>query len=324
MNAAAEIMTPTAGMSREEWLAERHKGIGGSDAAAVLGLSPWRSPVDIWLDKTGRAAPKEETEAMRIGTELEGFVARRYCKEKGREVRRHNFMLRRGCLLGDIDRLVVPVGAKEAAHQGKIRTDTILECKTTSMDWPDGVPAYYVAQVQHYMGLCPAEVVHADVAALFLTRKHFEVFRIERNEEDIADMFAVLADWWARYVETDTPPPPRDEADCKALWARSKSGKSVDADEAARQLVADYAAAAKAAKEAEDTAAQIKDALCAFMGDAEILADPATGKPLVTWKSGKETSRTDWKAVAAALAPSAELIAMHTASAPGARRFLLK
>lgn len=140
-------MSNTREMTREEWLAERKTGIGGSDAAAVLGISPWRTPVDVWLDKTGRKQPGEETEAMRIGAELEDFVARRYVERTGRQVQRFNRMLRRGCLLGNLDRLVVPDGEKVASHMGEVRTDTLLECKTSSRDWEGCVPLYYQTQV---------------------------------------------------------------------------------------------------------------------------------------------------------------------------------
>lgn len=65
----------TKGMSREEWLMRRRKTIGGSDAAGIVGLSRWTSPFSVWADKTGRAAEKEDTEAMRQGRDLEDYVA---------------------------------------------------------------------------------------------------------------------------------------------------------------------------------------------------------------------------------------------------------
>ena len=68
----------TKGMSREEWLERRRKTIGGSDAAGIVGLSKWASPFSVWADKTGRAAEKADTEAMRQGRDLEDYVARRW------------------------------------------------------------------------------------------------------------------------------------------------------------------------------------------------------------------------------------------------------
>lgn len=282
---------------KEAWLAERRKGIGGSDVAGIMGLSPWSTPVTVWLDKTGRSEPKEETEAMRIGTELEDFVARRYTMETGRVVQRYNTMLHDGCLLGNLDRLVVMPGEKVASHQKEIRTDTLLECKTSSREWDGDVPIYYQTQVQHYMGLCPA-IKFADVAVLFLGRKHFEVYRVERDQAVINHIQKYLREWWERHVVKDEMPKPTSEADCKLLWTRSNPGKSVESTaeiKATVERLRELKAAEKQLK-AEIHAAQSD--ICAAMGEAEILADES-GKPLVTWKSPtKETVKTDWEKLA--------------------------
>lgn len=312
-------------MTREEWLAERRQGIGGSDAAAVLGLSPWRTAVQVWLDKTGRAEPQEETEAMRIGTELEDFVARRYEQETGRTVRRFNKMVHKGCLLGNFDRLVVPDGEKVASHMDEVRTDLLLECKTSSREWEDGVPMQYALQVQHYMGLEP-RLLHADVACLFLGRKHFEIFRVERDDEVIKVTQERLTEWWNKYVVGDEMPPPANEADCKLLWARSNPGKAVVADDAVKMALLKYADAKATEKAAKDIAADAMSSICAFMGDGEVLTD-AAGKPLLTWKSAKESAKTDWEAVARDLAVPDVVAAVaerHTEVKPGSRRFLPK
>ncbi len=315
---------------RNNWLAERKTGIGGSEAAAVLGVSPWATPVTVWLDKTGRSGPREETEAMRIGTELEDFVARRYCTETGRTVRRFNKMVHVGCLLGNFDRLVVPEGEKVASHMDEIRTDTLLECKTSSREWDGEVPLYYQTQVQHYMGLCPA-LLHADVACLFLGRKHFEVFRVERDDEVIHVMQERLTDWWNRYVVTGTMPPPTNEEDCKLLWARSNPGKKVEATDEVLEKMRRYAEYKAEEAGAKGAAAKLQSDICAFMGDGEILTGP-DGKPLVTWKSAKDSSKTDWEKLArwmyaqnhASTELPAEYVARFTELKPGSRRFLVK
>ena len=82
----------TKGMSREEWLMRRRKTIGGSDAAGIVGLSRWASPFSVWADKTGRAAEKEDTEAMRQGRDLEDYVARRWIQPINADVKREMCM----------------------------------------------------------------------------------------------------------------------------------------------------------------------------------------------------------------------------------------
>lgn len=310
-------------MTREEWLAERRKGVGGSDAAAILGISPFRTAVDVWLDKTGRKPPTEETEAMRIGTELEDFVARRYVEKSGHAVQRFNRMLKRGVLLGNLDRLVIPDGEKVASHMGEVRTDTLLECKTASRDWGDGVPLYYQTQVQHYMGL-DERLEHADVAVLFLVRKRFETYRVERDDDAIRLMSERLTAWWNKYVLGDEMPPPANEEDCKALWSHSNPGKSVEATDEVGDAVSRYRELTETAEAAEAEMKTLRDEICAAMGDAEVLTSPLDGKPIVTWRSAKDRAKTDWEAVAKELGATPEQIDAHTTLVAGARRFMLK
>ena len=119
-------------LSRAEWLEERRKGIGGSDAAAVAGLNPWKSAAAVYLEKVGEVEPEElSSERIRVGHDLEDYVARRFCEATGKKVRRNNYMLHHDeypFLLADVDREVVGENA-------------ILECKTTNSfaakDWAE-------------------------------------------------------------------------------------------------------------------------------------------------------------------------------------------
>ena len=82
-------LVSTLGLRREEWLRYRKRGIGGSDAAAVCGLNPYSSPLQVYLDKTS-GENGYDNEAMRQGRDLEEYVARRFTEETGRKVRRAN------------------------------------------------------------------------------------------------------------------------------------------------------------------------------------------------------------------------------------------
>lgn len=113
----------TKGMSREEWLVQRRKTVGGSDAAAIVGLSAYASPYSVWADKTGRTPDKPDNEAMRQGRDLEDYVARRFIEETGKKVRRNTAMLYNPLYPfahADVDRMIVGENAG-------------LECKTTSV-----------------------------------------------------------------------------------------------------------------------------------------------------------------------------------------------
>ena len=218
---------------------ERRQGIGGSDAAAILGLSPWSTPMTIWLDKTGRSQPKPETPQLRLGTYFEDYVAKLYCEETGNRVENYRTMIHKGCLLGNLDRLIIPEGSKIASHKGEIRTNGLVECKTSGVDWNGEVPIHVQIQVEHYMGL-EDKLEYADVAVLFRQSLKFEVFRVERDDEVIKTMRERLAAWWDEYVVGDKMPPPINEEDCKLLWSRSNPGKSVTATEEIEAKVKAY------------------------------------------------------------------------------------
>ena len=83
----------TRGMTRQQWLEQRRKTIGGSDAAAIVGLSKYASPFSVWAEKTGRLPEKEDSEAMRQGRDLEDYVARRWMESTGEKVHRVNAIL---------------------------------------------------------------------------------------------------------------------------------------------------------------------------------------------------------------------------------------
>lgn len=322
---------------RTAWHAERKLGLGGSDIGAVLGLSPYRTPVDVWMDKTGRAAPQDETLQMRFGTYAEEFVAQEYTRATGLAVQRYTPMLHHPSapILGNVDRLVIPAGQKRASHKREIRTDRLLECKTASAfsafkaeEWgeagTDAVPMSYLVQVATYRILtgCPM----ADLAVLF-GNQEVRVYHLARDVDLEAMIVAKAGEWWQRHVVADVPPDPVCDADVRALYPASRP-VTVEASERDLLILAELRntrAGIKALKEQEDAAAL---ALKAALGDAEALT--WHGETLATWKSAKPTRKTDWKGACSRLAAHVDkyladdIIDMHTTEAAGSRRFCLK
>ncbi len=310
------------GMSRDQWLNERKRGVGGSDVGKVLGVSEWGTAVDVWMEKTGRTAPVEQTEAMWFGTEMEDAVARRYAAETGVEIVRHNFMaVDEDChLLGNIDRLVKPTESGLAAYQGEVRTELGLECKTSSQSPWEDVPLHYQAQVQTYMALHPS-IQRFDVAASFYGfAKAFKVYHVERDDEVIESIREAVKAFWEKHVIPDVPPTPTCEADCKAIWKASNPLRKVYATDEVAKAVKSFKDMQARIKELEACAADVKASIMAAMEDGEILVAP-DGAKLVTWKSNKATRKTDWQAVAKALNPDESLIAEWTTEKSGARVF---
>lgn len=274
-----------AEQSRENWLAARRGGIGGSDAAAVLGLSPWRSPLSVYLDKIGAAQDDKETIAMELGKELEPFLRRKFVawmkKEEGHdiEVREEFAMLQHPdypWMLGNIDGKFV--------HPGKGLCG--LELKTANefsrTDWEaDGLPDAYYVQVQHYMAVTGLDTFY--VGYLIGNRK-FGAKEIPRNHEFIDVMTERLRIFWEDNVLKLVPPAPVGMASdfdaLKALYPAEAQGKTVELHEY-QDIYDEYKALAVEIKELEARQDAIKQVLQAAMGDAETAL---IGKKKATWK----------------------------------------
>jgi len=210
--------------NREEWLILRRKGIGGSDIAGILGISPWQSPLDVWMDKTGRGDDKVETSAMKWGKILEDVVAREFAAETGYRVENLNRMIEHPGtphFLANIDRLV-SVDGKPAQVFGKIATDVLLECKTSNAfkvgEWgesgTDQVPEYYICQPMWYMAVTGAKLCHL---AVLIGGNTFRRYEIKRDDEFIELIQRAADEFWSRNVMTDEPPPPDFSKDRKTL-----------------------------------------------------------------------------------------------------------
>lgn len=190
----------TLNLSHEEWLEWRKKGIGGSDASSVVGLNPWRSAVAVYLDKLGELEPLEDSEKMRVGRDLEDYVARRFEEATGKKVRRNNFMMvhdDQEFMVANIDREIVGENA-------------LLECKTTGSygkkDWENGaIPAHYEIQCHHYMAVTGAERCYI---AVLIGNEAFKWQVIERDEEIIKMLIQIEHDFWHNNVLAQEPPSP--------------------------------------------------------------------------------------------------------------------
>lgn len=194
------LITKTNNLSREEWLSYRRNGIGGSDAAVVCGLSPYRSKIELWADKTGRLPDIEDNEAMRVGRDLEDYVAQRFCEATGKKVRRHNAMYSHDeydFIRANVDRDIVGENAG-------------LECKTTSAfarsDFAGGeIPAYYYCQCCHYMNVMGYDKMYL---AVLVMGKGFYWFTIERNMDDCKALLDAEISFWQEHILPDVRPAP--------------------------------------------------------------------------------------------------------------------
>lgn len=316
---------------RAPWLELRRPYVGQSEAGIVLGLSPFRSACDLFLEKTGRVTREDTpTEAMLLGIELEGYAARRYMEKTGRTVRNYGYMVVRGHALADVDRLIVKDGEKVASHHEEIRAAGILECKTARDEWDGEVPLHYQVQAQGYCELL--DLPFCDFSVVFKNSSThrcpadpgWEFLRVERDRAIGARIMEKIEEF-AACVASDTPPPVTGLADARAIFPNARVDAPVTATAEIVKAVDRLRAIAAQTKELEAEEDALKGTVAEFMGDADTLRLPEAdgGAKLCTFKAPKPRRVTDWKGVAADLHAPAELVAAHTTETPSARRFLL-
>ncbi len=322
INRPALRLVSTKNLEREEWLNIRKQGIGSSDAAAAVGLNPYKSQLELWMEKTGRDTelpqldPNDDTSPAFWGTLLEPIVASHYTKKTSNRVRRINAVLQHAdpelsWMQANIDREVIGVDDVQ-----------ILECKTAGINgsrlWKEGVPEYVQLQVMHQLAVTGKQA--ADVAVL-LGGQHLEVYRIERDETMIAQLIDLERQFW-NYVETDTPPPADGSASAdtalRCLFPQDQ-GETVDfsVDEELTQAYETLKQVRDVISEQEKYESALKQKIQQAMGDAS-RAMFASGA--VTWKKAKDSLSVD---TASLLRDLPHLKEQYQALRKGSRRFLI-
>ena len=302
-------------------------GVGGSDIGAILGLSPYKGPLDVWLDKVGRLdagrqpltlgpvghqvsgfpvppnAPghRDVDEAMhlRFGRHLEPFVAQEYERLTGFVTHEHPKTNRHPVhphLFAHVDRLVSRDGGPVVDAAGAICATTLLECKTASVfnvdmwgeAWTDRVPPAYLAQCVWYTTITRCKEAHL---AVLLGNSDFRVYVIRHDEELGQAMVDAALSFWDDHVMSGRPPNPRTRADVASLYPREVPGLQVEADENTLGQIRRLARISRLAKRLEDRSEQIKFEIAAGMKDAEQIT--RQGKTLATWRCSAPAQRLD-------------------------------
>lgn len=215
-------------------MGDRATGIGGSDAAAVCGLSRWKTPLGVWAEKTGQFMPEnEDTLAKTLGTRLEEVVAELYMERTGKKVARVNERIlhpKHPFIYGHIDRRIV-------GEEG------ILECKTASAykarEWDDeDIPHEYILQCYHYLALNP-KWKYVDLAVL-IGNQDFKIKTIERDDQVIADLVKKEVEFWETFVIPRVMPSQVTSNDAETLYGLypvAVSGSEIElSDEVSRQI----------------------------------------------------------------------------------------
>ncbi len=273
-------------ISHEEWLKYRKMGITGTDAASICGLNPFRSSMQVFIDKTTDNIDNFDNEAMRQGRELEEYVAQRFCEAEGKKVRRANAIFmndKHFWMLADFDRLVVGERAG-------------LECKTVSAysadKWANGaIPLHYQLQCQHYLAVSGYDCWY--IAALILG-KEFIVRKIERDEELIQSLTTIEKRFWEQNVLAGVMPEPDGSKQAGELLAKyypSEKGKKVILSEQFSLQLKRREELSELIKKMETEKKTIEQSLVKYLGENES-TEAENSKFHVKWIS-YDTPRID-------------------------------
>lgn len=288
----------------------RMKRIGGSDIAAICGLSPWKTPLQAYLEKIGEGEPQEKTEAMAYGLMVEPMLRQFYSNTTGRTV--------------VVPKLIVHpkypfiVGSLDGIADG-IR---VWEGKTarSSNDWgepgTDEIPVYYTTQVQLYMAVTRLDVCDVTVSFAGTVPVNYEV----PADTELQEMLIEKAVEFWRMVENRTPPDPIGFSDAIALFGGKSTAGQVTASRDEEVVIARLGAIKREIKSLEEEEEALKGQVMLTLGEKDMLVG-LDGKALATWKVAKAGTVFDAKALQV---DNPDLYSKYLKPKAASRRFLLK
>ncbi len=282
------VMTVSEMEDRKAWLKLRTMGIGGSDASIIAGMNRWKSPFQLWQEKTGQVEPEEldDNEYIYWGRVLEQAVADRFTELTGKKVHKQGMLQNNSYpwMLANVDRMVVGENAG-------------LECKTTNSfagkQWDgDNLPDAYYLQCQHYMMATGLEKWYI---ACLIGGNHFVWKPIERNEEDIQALFKLEQKFWEINVQQGVMPDVDGTDSCtQALRERFPGGniEEIELPSDAEPLLKALDAYKESEKQSKEKIKELQNRLCLMLGDYEA---GRCGDRLITWKTQKGRTTIDSK-----------------------------
>lgn len=300
------VVAATEDMDRPDWLAHRRRGIGGSDVAAIAGLSRWTSPFEVWLDKVDAPRPHDgdQSEAAQWGVLLEPVIRDEVARREGLTIHELPALIahpEHDWMLANVD------GLAWHPDDGAGPASALYEGKTTGhwsgAEWGDEteplVPDAYILQGQHYLAVTGRRRV---VYGVLIAGQRLAVRYVERDDELIAHLVDIETEFWQR-VQDRTPPDPDGSKATTDLLGRlyevqTDTSLVADNPDEIRDLLRQRADAKAQAKTLEERAREVENRLKMLAAEHKFVRDP-DGRPLFTWRE-IQTARLDGKALAAA------------------------
>jgi putative phage-type endonuclease len=290
----AEIMEHA---DRTQWLEARKKGLGGSDIAAVMGLNPFKGPIDVWMEKTGRETRDVESDAITWGRHLEDPIAEFYrTRNEVKFIRLNNPLAvhpKHQFLMASPDRILYPKSLREGLE---VKTAGLRMAHKWGEEGTDEIPEEYLMQCHHCMTVLDFEAWH--VAAL-IGGQDYREYTIARDEEISESIVHIANEFWENYVLEDRPPPLDASDGCRRFLDRFKktSGAILEAsDPEAVSKLENLKKISQDLRALESAYTLAQHEVMALIGDADGVKWGEGHK--VLWKHQKGS--VSWKKVATA------------------------
>lgn len=277
------IVTDVSSADRERWLETRRKYVTASDAPALLGLDPYRSALDVFLEKRGVAVPRELTEAMEAGIELEEPVLAWYGRRVGRAVEPNKLIH----VSSDLDWLAcTPDGFLDG-------TPVQVKCSGRTHAWDEQIPDHVYAQMQAEMLCLGAE--RSVALALVSTYGGFSLkaYDVGRDEDVCKRIIAAGRDLRLRLIDGDPPPPDGSAAAGEAirtLYPKEVESTTVPLDIEAADVTSRIVALDEQLKVLGKERDTLRQRIQMMLGTAESGVLPGGGA--WTWKTTRRSSYT--------------------------------
>ena len=269
-------------MPRNEWLALRRKGIGGSDCAAACGLSRWKSPLQLFVEKTSGVKTEPDNEKMEWGKRLEPLIRNTFAEKSGLTVVECPIMF----AFKEYPYMIANVDGIVSEKDG---SKSLLEIKTVgeyaSSDWDEGLPIEYYLQIQHYLAVTDLKKAYC---AVLIGGNKFSHQVVERDKETIDTITALEYDFWNNHVLKGIPPAvsDKDSEILNTLYPKSNSATAILPTEA-DEIINEYLEIKSLEEELKKQKALAENKLKAILGDNEC-AKSSVGFS-VNWKSFNST-----------------------------------
>ena len=273
------ILASTENMPYADWLDWRKKGIGGSDASVVCGINKYKSPIELWMEKTNQLPFQEAGEAAYWGIQLEPLVRNEFTKKTGIEVNPVNQLLQSEdypFMLANLD------GVCKHPNYGTC----VFEAKTSSAyresEWNDAIPDEYVLQVQHYLSVTGYKGAYV---AVLIGGNTFRWQFIERDKELITTLIQLESDFWEHVLSNTPPPLDGSEASAKFLSERFPNSipkSMIELPETALALIKQYDEACEKGDSFIEQKQEAENLLKQMLGDNEA---GTIGDRVITWKT---------------------------------------